>query len=87
MRRRSIVLGKDTRVAEDLGQAVDYCVDVVTELADEVGVGLEMANEPSRGCGVMVEVLEAGSIEGEFHPQHCSSQRHPIGTRLTSVGC
>jgi hypothetical protein len=68
VRRCSIVLGEDTRVAEDLGQPVDNRVDVVTELADELGVGtvVEMANELSRGCGVLAEVVEDGSVEGEL---------------------
>jgi hypothetical protein len=69
--RRSniIMLGERARGAEDLGQAVDDRVDVVAELADEVGVVVivEVADEMSRGCGVLEELLEDGSIEGQLH--------------------
>jgi hypothetical protein len=57
------------RVAEDLGQPVDDGIDVVAELADEVGVGavVEVTDEMGRGCGVVEEFLEGGSVGGEHH--------------------
>jgi hypothetical protein len=63
------MLGERPRGAEDLGQAVDDRVDVVAELADEVGVLVivEVADEMCRGCGVVEELLEDGSIEDQRH--------------------
>lgn len=70
VRRSNIsMLGERARGAEDLGQAVDDRIDVVTELADEVGVAVivEVADEAGRGRGVLEELLEDGSVEDQRH--------------------
>ena len=70
VRRSNIIkVSECARGTEDLGQAMDDRVDVVADLADEVGVVVivEVADEMGRGCGVVGELLEDGSVEGRRH--------------------
>jgi len=67
--RSSIRLGERAGVAEQLGQLVGDRVHMVADLTDELAasVVVEMADEPSRECGVMEEFLESGSGNGDGH--------------------
>jgi hypothetical protein len=53
-------------VAEELGQTVDDRIDVVAELADEVGAGVvfDVADEMGGECSVMKEFLEGRLGDG-----------------------
>jgi len=66
MIRDRIRRGERPRIAEDLGNAVDDRIDVVAELADEVGadVVVEVADEMGRECSVMEEFLEGRLGDG-----------------------
>jgi hypothetical protein len=57
---------RTSRFAEDLGQAVDDRIDVVADLADEVGAGVvvEVADEMGRECSVVQEFLEGRLGDG-----------------------
>jgi hypothetical protein len=54
------MLGELAGAAEELGQAVHNCVDVVAELVDEgcMGFVVEVADEMSRDGGVVEELLQ-----------------------------
>jgi hypothetical protein len=53
-------------VAEELAELVSERIDVVGERAGGEGV-VEVADDVSRGCGVVEEVLEDGSGDRERH--------------------
>ena len=67
-------LGK-TRTGEDpydrasAAERVDDRVHVVAELADDLGLCavVEVADEVGRECGLVENVLEGGTVDGDAH--------------------